>query len=363
MNTAVRTTIDPETLDALVGRAVNDLSAGYGGVMISIGHSLGLYKSMHQQGPLTADDVAKRSGCEPRYVREWLNSQVAGEYIDYQPLPQTYELTPEGSAVLADENSPTFMPFAWQIPASLWLDEAKIAKSIRSGDGLPWGEHNDRLFCGVASFFRNSYQASLLSDWLPALTGVVEKLQRGASVADIGCGFGHSTLLMAKAYPNSRFVGVDNHAHSIEAAKQLASEQGLGGHVHFQNADASLNNAELFDLVCLFDCLHDMGQPQGALRSIAQSLKPDGSLLLVEPFAGDALEQNINPVARMYYSASTAICCAHAISEQRNCSSHSDVLGAQAGEHSLAPLLEQAGFKSFKRVAETPFNLVFEARL
>lgn len=352
------TTIDSSKLDALVSRAVGDLSAGYGGIMISLGHQLGLFKAMAGAGPLTAREVAQRANCAERYVLEWLNSQVAGGYLDYHPISQTYELSPEQALVLADEESPVFLPVAWAVPASMWADEEKAIEAFRTGKGIPWGDHDGRLACGVAAFYRNGYRASLVPQWLPALEGVVEKLEAGALVADVGCGFGHSTALMAKAFPASRFCGFDSHEESLGKARDLAEENGVLQQCHFEVARADNYPVRGYDLICFFDALHDMGDPLAAASHAARALAPGGTVMLVEPFANDRLEDNISTVARMYYAASTTICCAHAISDGGRL-----VLGAQAGELRLAEVFRKAGFSHFRRAFETPFNLVLEARL
>jgi SAM-dependent methyltransferase len=349
--------IDSRKLDTLLNTAIGDLSAGYGGVMISLGYKLGLYRAMAGAGPLSSAEIARRSECAERYVREWLNSQVAGGYVAYHPSSETYELTPEQAMVLADDQSPVFIPTAWQVPASMWFDEHKALDAFRTGKGVAWGEHDERLFCGVAAFYRNAYQGSLVPEWLPALDGVTDKLARGARVADIGCGHGHSTVIMAQAFPNSRFWGFDVHADSIAAARRHAKQAGVAGRVTFVQAKATDYPAQDYDLICFFDCLHDMGHPDRALRHASRALAPDGTVMLVEPYAGDRVEDNINPIGRLYYAASSTICCAHAISEDG-----SHVLGAQAGEERLASLARTSGFSRFRRALQTPFNLVLEAR-
>ncbi len=349
--------IDPTKLEAFVGRALSDISAAYGGVMVSIGHRLGLYKAMAGAGPLSARELAARTQCAERYVREWLGSQVAGAYVLYHPTSETYELTPEQALVLADESSPVFMPFAWSVPASMFFDEDKAVAAFKSGEGIAWGEHHDRLYCGVAAFYRNGYRASLVPEWLPALDGVVEKLRKGALVADVGCGHGHSTTLMAQAFPQSRFVGFDAHDESIVTARGVAAELGTAN-ATFETARADAYPSRGYDLICFFDCLHDMGDPVAAARHAAETLAPDGTVMLVEPFAEDRLGDQPSPVARMYYAASTMICCAHAISEGGHA-----VLGAQAGEQRLADVFRKAGFTRFRRAVQTPFNLVLEAKL
>ena len=350
--------INQDKLNAFITRAVGDLSAGYGGVMVSLGGKLGLYKAMAGAGPLSAGEVARLTQCAERYVREWLNSQVAGGYIDYHADDDTYELSPEHAVVLADEYSPVYIPHAWNVPASMWLDEDKALHAFRTGEGVAWGDHAGRLYCGVASFYRNAYRGSLVAEWLPALDGVVEKLQAGALVADVGCGHGHSTILMAQAFANSRFHGFDVHKPSIEEARLNARDAGVDNRAGFSTARATDYAGKDYDLICFFDCLHDMGDPVAAARHAAQSLAPGGTVMLVEPFANDRVEDNISPVARLYYAASTTLCCAHAISEggQR-------VLGAQAGKARLESVFREAGFTHFRCAAETPFNLILEARL
>ena len=350
--------IDAAKLDAFIARAVRDLSAGYGGVMISLGNRLGLYRAMAGAGPISSHELAKRTGCAERYTREWLNSQVAGGYVAYHAISNTYELTPEQAFVLADESSPAFIPFGWSTVASMWSDETKAIEAFRTGSGIAWGDHDGRLFCGVSSLYRNAYKASLVAEWLPALDGVVEKLKTGARVADIGCGYGHSTALMAEAFPASRFHGFDNHPQSLVEARRIAAEHGVSDRITFAEARADTYPAEGYDLICFFDCLHDMGDPVSAAAHAAKAVARDGTVLLVEPFANDRVEDNVSPVARLYYSASTTICCAHAISDGGHM-----VLGAQAGEARLADVFRKAGFTRFRRVAETPFNLVLEARL
>lgn len=349
-------TVDQAKLEAFVMRAIGDLSAAYGGVMVSIGSKLGLYKALAGAGPQSARELAARTGCAERYVREWLNAQAAGGYVDYHAVSDTYELSPEQALVLADEDSPVYIPNAWNVPASMWFDEDKAIEAFRTGKGVAWGDHHGRLHCGVAAFYRNAYRASLLSEWLPALDGVVERLREGIAVADIGCGHGHSTMLMAEAFPASRFHGFDTHAASIEAARSIAAEAGLEGRVAFEVAGATGYTGR-YGLICFFDCLHDLGDPVAAATHAAEMLAPGGTVMLVEPFANDRVEDNLSPVARLYYAASTTMCCAHAISEGGHL-----VLGAQAGQARLAEVFRKAGFSHFRRVAETPFNLIIEAR-
>jgi SAM-dependent methyltransferase len=358
MENVQASTIDSAKLDAMVARAFEDLSAGYGGVMVSIGNRLGLYKAMAGAGPLTSREVARRAQCAERYVREWLNSQAAGGYVTYHAISNTYELTPEQAFVLADEDSPVFIPNAWAVPASMWYDEDKAVEAFRSGKGIPWGDHNGRLYCGVAAFYRNAYKASLVSEWLPALDGVVDKLKAGALVADVGCGHGHSTVMMAQAFPASQFKGFDTHRNSVDEAQNVAAKAGVLQQATFATARADDYPGTGYDLICFFDCLHDMGDPAAAAAHAAKALARDGTVMLVEPFANDRVEDNVSPVARLYYAASTTICCAHAISEGGH-----TVLGAQAGEARLADVFRKAGFTRFRRAKETAFNLILEARL
>ena len=350
----------PSEQDALMAfamRTINDIAAGYTGVMVSLGSKLGLYRALKGAGPLSAREVAGRAGCAERYVREWLHSQVAAGYIGYHAVSDTYELSPAQEAVLADEDSPFYIPNAWNVPASMWFDEPKAIEAFRTGRGVAWGEHHERMSCGVAAFYRNGYKANLVPQWLPALDGVVAQLEAGIAVADVGCGHGHSTLLMAQAFPNSRFHGFDTHAASITEARQHAEQAGVGGRVSFELANATSYPDHRYGLICFFDVLHDLGDPVAAARHAAQVLAPGGTVLLVEPFAQDRVEDNAGTVGQLYYSASTMICCAHAISEGGKL-----VLGAQAGEARLADVFRKAGFSHFRRAAETPFNLIFEAR-
>ena len=349
--------LDQAKLEAFATRAIADIASSYTGVMVSLGHRLGLYRVMAGAGPVSAKEVARRAGCDERYVREWLNAQSAAGYLLYHAASETYELTPEHAQVLAEEDSVCFVPPAWNMPAAMWADENKALDAFRTGRGVAWGEHDERMACGVAAFYRNGYRASLVPQWLPALDGVVAKLQAGIRVADVGCGHGHSTLLMARSFPQSRFFGFDTHAPSIEAARRNAREQGLEGRVHFELARATDYRNENYGLVCFFDTLHDMGDPVGAARHAADTLAPGGTVLLVEPFAHDRVEDNLTMAGHLYYGASTVICCAHAISEGGRL-----VLGAQAGPRRLAEVFRKAGLTHFRRAAETPFNLICEVR-
>jgi SAM-dependent methyltransferase len=350
-------TIDTEKLESFLMRTVSDVSAGHAGVMVSLGARLGLYKAMAGAGPISSKELAHRAGCAERYVTEWLGSQVAGGYVDYHPVDGSYELSPEHAMVLADEDSPVYMAPAWQVTATMWLDEEKTLEAFRTGRGVAWGDHDERLYCGVASFYRNAYRGSLIPQWLPALDGVVERLEAGITVADVGCGHGHSALLMAEAFPRSRFHGFDAHPGSIEAARRNAAEAGLDERVAFDIARATDYSGTGYDLICFFDALHDMGDPISAVRHAARCLAPGGTVMLVEPFANDRLEDNLSPVARLFYSGSVSLCCANAVADGGHL-----VLGAQAGEARLAQVFREAGLTHFRRAAETPFNLILEAR-
>lgn len=348
--------VNEQKLNEVVEKAISDLAAGYGGVMVALGDKLGLYRAMAGQGPLSSTEVAKLAGCAERYVREWLNSQAAAGYVVYHPSSETYELTPEQAMVLANEDSPLFLPPAWEVPASMWFDEEKTIEAFRTGRGIGWDEHNPRLYRGVAAFYRNAYQGQLVSDWLPALENGTEKLNAGAKIADVGCGHGHSTIIMAEAFPGSRFWGFDIHPDSIEAARANAKKRGVGDCVTFEVADAKNYPAQGFDLICFFDCLHDMGDPVGAARHAREALSPNGSIMLVEPYANDRVEDNLNPIGRLYYSASTTLCCAHSLAEEGM------ALGAQAGEKKLTKVLKEAGFRTIRAAKKTPFNLIVEAQ-
>lgn len=350
-------TIDQAKLETFAMRTINDIAAAYGGVMVSLGSKLGLYKAMAGAGPLSAREIAARAGCAERYVSEWLNAQAASGYIEYHADSDTYELSPEHAMVLADSDSPLYIPEAWNVPASMFIDEPKTIEAFRSGKGVAWSDHDGRLHCGVAAFYRNGYRSNLVPAWLPALDGVVEQLQAGINVADVGCGFGHSTVLMAQAFPKSRFYGFDVHAGSIAEARSNAAEAGVADRTHFGVARAVDYPNQQYGLICFFDCLHDMGDPVAALSYAAEVLAPGGTVMLVEPFAHDRVEQNFSVAGQLYYSASTTICTAHAIAE-----GGPYALGAQAGEARLAEVARKAGFSHIRRATETPFNLILELR-
>lgn len=349
--------IDESKLTAFLNRAMTDLAAGYVGVMISLGRQLGLYEAMVGVGPMSSHEVAAASKCAERYVREWLNSQVAGGYLAFHPSSHTYELLPEQALVLADKNSPAYIAPAWEVPASMWADQAKTIEAFRTGAGVSWADHDGRLYCGVAAFYRNGYRSQLVPQWLPALDGVVGKLTNGATVADIGCGHGHSTVLMAEAFPNSRFFGYDPHEDSLTAARENAQKAGVEARVAFAAGTAKTLAMKDVDLICFFDCLHDLGDPVGAATKARESLAIDGTLLVVEPLGRDRVEENINPVSQIYYAASTTLCCAHSLSEEVGLA-----LGAQAGVSRLQAVFQEAGFSRFRIAMETPFNMILEVR-
>lgn len=348
---------DQSRLENFVMRALSDLAGVYGGMMLVLGHRLGLYKALAGAGPTSSPELAARAGCAERYVREWLNAQAAGGYVDYHPASDTYELSAEQALVLANEDSPVFIPNAWDAPVALLLGVDKNVEAFRTGSGIPWAEHDGRLHCGSAAFYRNGYRANLVAEWLPALDGVVAKLESGITVADVGCGHGHSTALMAQAFPKSRFFGFDAHGPSIEQARRNADEAGVGDRVTFEVCRATEYAGDDYGLICFFDCLHDLGDPIAAARHARRALSSDGSVFLVEPYANDRVEDNLSMVARLFYAASTLVCCAHSISEGGQL-----VLGAQAGQVRLSEVFQKAGFSRFRRATETPFNLIFEAR-
>ena len=345
----------PSELESFIGQVVADLSAAFSGVLINVGRKLGLYRAMADLGACTSVVIAEATGIRERYVREWLANQAAGGYVSYDPEKQTYVLPPAQAMVLALDQSPVFMAPAFEVAASFWLDEDKIVETFRSGEGLGWHAHNHRLFCGTESFFRTGYRAHLVSEWLPALDGVVERLRRGARVADIGCGHGVSTILMAQAFPKSSFIGLDYHDASVATARKRAAEQGVAGNTTFEVKAATEFDGHDFDLICFMDCLHDLGDPVGALARCRNALKPDGKVLLVEPYAGDRLEENLNPVGRMYYAASAMACTPNSLSQNGELG-----LGAQAGEERLRKVAREAGFSDLRRAAQTPVNLILE---
>lgn len=357
MSVALERPLDEAKLHEFAGKMLGDLGAAMGAALIIIGDKLGLYKTLHERGPMTSDALAAATGTRERYVREWLANQAASGYLVYDATDKTFSLPPEQAAMLADESSPLYMHGAFQIAQAAIADEPHITESFKTGNGFGWHEHDVRLFEGTERFFRPSYNAHLISEWIPACEGVEAKLQRGAKVADIGCGLGASTILMAKAYPNSTFYGFDYHPGSIEKAKERAKAAGVADRIVFQTATAKDFPGEDYDFIAFFDCLHDMGDPAGAAAAIRQRLAPKGTWMVVEPFAGDRLEENLTPVGRIYYAASTLLCVPASLSQEVG-----TALGAQAGEARIREIAEQAGFTRFRRATQTPFNIVYEIR-
>ncbi|NNH31916.1 methyltransferase domain-containing protein [Rhizobium sp. SEMIA 4085] len=348
---------DRQKLDKLVERLVGDVGAAVSGALVVLGDDLGLFKALADGVPRDVARLAKETGLKERYLREWLSAMAAADYITYDDGTDRFHLTPEQAMVFAQEDSPAFFAGAFQVTQSMWMDEPKIAEAFRSGRGVGWHEHSVCLFRGTERFFRPGYNTHLVSSWIPALNGVEAKLKVGARVADVGCGHGASTILMAQAYPASRFFGFDYHAPSIEKARAAAEEAGVGDRVTFEQATAAEFPPQGYDMVAMFDCLHDMGDPVGAGRHVKETLAPGGTWLIVEPFAHDNLKDNLNPVGRVYYGASTMICTPASLSQEVGLG-----LGAQAGEMRLRKVALDAGFSHFRRARETPFNMVFEAR-
>ncbi len=350
---------DPVKLQEYLGKMVNDMGAAASGALVVLGDRCGLFKAVAQHSPQGADarTIAASAGLDLRYVQEWLSCMAASHYVQYSAEANTFAMTPEQCAVFAHPDSPAALGGGYYAVASLYLDEPKVAEAFRSGAGLSWGDHHSCLFCGTERFFRPGYAAHLVQEWIPALAGVSAKLARGARVADVGCGHGCSTTIMARAFPNTEFVGFDVHAPSVDRARRLAKEAGISN-VRFEVAAAKDYPGRDYDLVTFFDCLHDMGDPVGAAKHVRQSLRQDGTWLLVEPFAGDTLAENLNPVGRIYYAFSTMICTPASKSQEVALA-----LGAQAGERRLREVVcGGGGFGTFRRAAETPFNLILEAR-
>jgi SAM-dependent methyltransferase len=348
---------NPDKLNDLMGKLVGDLGAAIAGAGILLGDRLGLYKAMADGKPVTSSELAKKTNLHERYVREWLSGQAASEYIDYQADKNTFSLSAEQAMAFAEETSPAFFAGAFDIVQATYLDEPKVSEAFRTGKGVGWHDHSKCLFSGTERFFRPGYNANLVSSWIPALDGVEQKLKTGAKVADVGCGHGASTLLMAQAYPNSEFFGFDYHGPSIDRAQVLAKKAGLQDRITYAKADAKTFPAKDYSLVAFFDCLHDMGDPVGAGRHVKDTLAPDGVWMIVEPMAHDDLKDNLNPVGRVYYGASTFICTPASLSQEVALG-----LGAQAGERRLRQVVTEAGFTKFRRATETPFNMILEAR-
>ena len=357
MSAAPVPSINMDKLNAFIGKFVTDLGAAVHTGMVVIGEKLGLYKAL-AEGPMSSAELAARTHTDERYLREWLASQAAGGYITYDDATGQFSLTQEQAFALAKEDSPAYLPGAFELALGSLAAVPRIADSFRTGAGMGWHEHVDGVFHGCEKFFRPGYAANLVSTWIPALQDVQQKLEAGGRVADVGCGKGASTVLMAKAFPNSQFFGFDYHDKSIEAARETAQREGVGDRVTFEVAKAKEFPGGGYDFVTVFDCLHDMGDPIGAARHVRQALNDDGTWMIVEPFANDQLKDNLNPVGRVYYSFSTLLCTP--------CSRSQEVglcLGAQAGEAKIRDVITSAGFSRFRRATETPFNIVYEARV
>lgn len=347
-------TPDPQKLHALMNTVIGEMGAASNAALVILGEELGLFRTVAHAGPATSRQLAAAAGVHERYLREWLSAQAASGFVSYDPEHETFALTPEQAAVFADEDGPAYMAGGFQPLASTYSGLPKLTRAFRSGEGIAWGDHCSCLFCGVERFYRTGYQNHLVSEWLPALDGVVAKLERGARVVDIGCGHGAATRILADAFPNSEFIGIDLHAASIEHARR---HHGDRANLRFEVAAADDFRGKQFDLAAMFDAFHDMGDPVAAARQARNALKPDGTLLLVEPMAGDRLADNLHPVGRVYYAGSTAICVPTSLSQPG-----ARALGAQAGEKQLRAALTEAGFARIRRAAATPFNLVIEAR-
>jgi len=348
--------MDETKLNEIIGRFVGDLGATIGAGSVVVGHRLGLYRALAEH-PGTADDLARRTQCDPRYVAEWLRSQGAGGYVTYDPAGDTWSMTDEQAFILADPDSPVYAPGAYMLALGSLHAIDRVTDAFRTGAGIGWHEHDNEVFVGCEQFFRPGYVANLVPGWIPALDGVEAKLRAGAKVADVGCGLGASTILLAQEFPQSQLMGCDYHQGSIELARKRAAEAGVAERIDFDVASAQDFAGSGYDLVATFDCLHDMGDPVGAAKHIRQALDGDGTWLIVEPAAGDTVADNLNPVGRVYYGFSNFLCVPSALSQSGGYS-----LGAQAGEQAIGEIVKQAGFTRFRRATETPFNLVLEAR-
>ena len=349
--------VNADRLNELLGKAVVDFGATFHAALVRVGDKLGLYKGLAAGGQQTAAELAERTGTTERYVREWLCNQAAGGYVTYDSQAEKFFLSEEQAYTLADESSPAFLPGMFQVALAAVKAEEQITERFKTGRGLGWHEHHPELFVGTERFFRPGYAANLIGSWIPALEGVKERLEQGAKVADVGCGLGASTILMAKSYPKSKFFGFDYHDKSIETAKERAKDAGVSDHIEFKVAKAKDYPGKDYDFVTFFDCLHDMGDPVGAADHVRSTLKKDGTWMIVEPSAGDRLEDNLHPIGRAFYGASTLLCTPASLSQEVGLA-----LGAQAGEKKLREVVSAGGFKSFRRATQTPFNLIFEAR-
>jgi SAM-dependent methyltransferase len=354
--TSLGPAIDQARVEQFTHQLIGDLGAAMSGVLIHIGDRLGLYRALADGAPVTSTQLAAATGLAERYVREWLHNQAAAGWVGYHPTDETFTLPAEHALLLADENSPSFLLGAFDIVAAAWADEDALTHAFRTGEGIGWHQHDPRLFSGTERFFRPAYQSDLVSTWLPALDGVAEQLRHGIAVADVGCGFGASTVLLGQAFPESSFVGFDYHDVSVAEARTRATTAGVAGNVTFEVAGAKDFEGS-YDLICLFDCLHDMGDPVGAARHIRQALHPGGTLMLVEPAAGDRPEDNHHPLGRLFYACSTALCTPGSLAQDGSLA-----LGAQAGTARLTEILIEAGFSSIRVATSTPINVVIEAR-
>lgn len=350
--------IDSDKLHELLGKAVVDFGATFHAALVRVGDKLGLYKALASGGPQTSAELAQRTGTAERYVREWLCNQSAGGYVSYDSNAGKFFLSEEQAFTLADENSPAFLPGMFQVALAAIKAEEQITERFQTGKGFGWHEHHPELFVGTERFFRPGYAANLISSWIPALDGVNRKLEQGATVADVGCGLGASTILMAKSYPESKFFGFDYHDKSIDTARQRAEHAGVADRIEFKVAKAKDYPGENYDFVTFFDCLHDMGDPTGAAAHVRSTLNHDGTWMIVEPSAGDKLEDNLHPIGRAFYGASTLLCTPASLSQEVGLA-----LGAQAGENRLREVVSAGGFSRFRRATQTPFNLIFEAKL
>jgi SAM-dependent methyltransferase len=357
MSTPAAQPLNEAKLHDFVMKAVGEMGAAMNAALILIGDKLGLYKAMAGAGAITSAELAAKTKTTERYVREWLAAQAAGGFVAYDTATGKYTLPPEQAMALADEQSPVFLPGAFEVVGACMKDVEKITDAFQSGKGVGWHEHHHSLFSGTERFFRPNYRAHLITEWIPALGDTEAKLKAGARVADVGCGLGASTILMAEAFPKSTFVGFDYHPESVEMARTAATKAGVAARVKFEIAKAKDYPGKDYSLVAFFDCLHDMGDPEGAARHVLETLAPDGAWMIVEPFASDKLEDNLNPIGRVYYGASTMLCTPASLSQEVGLG-----LGAQAGQGRLTKVLTAAGFKRVRRAAETPFNIVLEAR-
>ncbi len=349
--------INEDKLNALLGKMVGDLGAAVNGALVIIGDKLGLYKTLHKEGKMSSDQLAEATGTSERYVREWCSAQAAQGYLEYDENSHSFSLSPEQALVFAESESPVIMTGGFYAVSSVYHDEPKVTEAFKTGKGVSWGDHCNCLFCGTEKFFRPSYKHNLIQSWIPSLKGVEEKLKHGIKVADIGCGHAVSTMLMAEAYPNSEFVGIDIHPASIEYASSQAKKMNLSN-ISFEVGDAAQLKGSGYEFITCFDCLHDMGDPAAVAAQIKNMLTPSGTWMIVEPFAQDELKDNLNPVGSTYYGFSTMVCIPSSLSQP-----NAKALGAQAGEARVRKEVMEGGFPNFRRATETPFNLIYEAKL